>query len=68
VLLRRTGLGLVAPREVTDPAVARRIAGAMAVELGWNERRTADEASAWLREARAEDLVPGAAALASHAA
>ena len=68
VLLRRTRLGLVAPREATDPAVAQRIAGAMGLELGWNERRTAAEASAWVREARAEGLVSAAVTLASHAA
>jgi glycerol-3-phosphate dehydrogenase len=67
VLLRRTRLGLVAPREVSDPAVAQRVARAMATQLGWNERRIADEASAWLREARAEALAASPSAV-GHAA
>jgi len=59
VLLRRTRLGLLAAREVCDPAgaVARRVANAMAPELGWGDRRAAHEAAAWAREARAEGLV-----------
>lgn len=57
-LLRRTRLALVAPRDVTGPAVARRVADAMAAELDWTVRRTADETSAWLREARGEGLAP----------
>ena len=45
-LLRRTRLGLLAARAVTDRdgTVARRVAKAMAPELGWDERREAAEA------------------------
>jgi glycerol-3-phosphate dehydrogenase len=57
VLLRRTRLGLVAPSEACDPPVPLRVARTMAPELGWNERRIAEEASAWIREARSEGLV-----------
>jgi glycerol-3-phosphate dehydrogenase len=57
VLLRRTRLGLVAPAAACDPAVARRVARAIATELGWNERRIEAEASAWSHEARSEGLV-----------
>jgi glycerol-3-phosphate dehydrogenase len=58
VLMRRTRLGLLAAREVCDPrgAVALRVANAMAPELGWGERRAANEAAAWAREAGDEGL------------
>jgi glycerol-3-phosphate dehydrogenase len=60
-LLRRTRLGLLAARAVTDRdgTVARRVARAMAPELGWDERREADEARAFLAEAAAEGIVAG---------
>jgi len=59
VLLRRTRLGLLAAREVCEPAggVALRVAQAMAPAQGWTEGRTAREAAAWAREAGAEGLV-----------
>jgi len=59
VLLRRTRLGLVAARElgVGDGAVARRVAQAMAPELGWDERRVSHEAELFADEVRAEGLV-----------
>jgi glycerol-3-phosphate dehydrogenase len=60
-LLRRTRLGLTAARAVADPAgpAARRVAAAMAGELGWDEARTARELGAWGEEARAEGIVAG---------
>jgi glycerol-3-phosphate dehydrogenase len=61
-LLRRTRLGLLAAREVADPAgaAARRVAQAMASDLGWDERRIDAEARAFLDEAAAEGIVAGA--------
>ncbi|MGZ6707240.1 MAG: FAD-dependent oxidoreductase [Solirubrobacteraceae bacterium] len=57
VLLRRTRTALLAAREVTDPATARRVAGAMAPDLGWDERAADAAARAFLEEARAEGIV-----------
>jgi glycerol-3-phosphate dehydrogenase len=59
VLLRRTRLGLLAARELTQPdrAVALRVAGAMAPELGWDELRVEQEAERFAQEAAAEGLV-----------
>jgi glycerol-3-phosphate dehydrogenase len=58
-LLRRTRLGLTAARVVADPSAetARRVALAMAPELGWDEARTEAEAQAFLVEAAAEGIV-----------
>jgi glycerol-3-phosphate dehydrogenase len=58
-LLRRTRLGLTAARVVADPSAetARRVARAMAPELGWDEARTEAEAQAFLAEAAAEGIV-----------
>jgi glycerol-3-phosphate dehydrogenase len=59
-LLRRTRLGLLAAGPLTrDGEAARRVARAMAPELGWDERRVEDEADAWLAEARAEGIDAG---------
>jgi glycerol-3-phosphate dehydrogenase len=59
VLLRRTRLGLLAARALTeDNSAARRVAGAMASELGWGKRRARQEADAWHAAAAAEGLVP----------
>jgi len=59
-LLRRTRLGLLAAGAVTrDGETARRVARAMAPELGWDERRVDAETDAWLEEARAEGIDPG---------
>jgi glycerol-3-phosphate dehydrogenase len=57
-LLRRTRLGLQAAREVTgaEPDVALRVAGAMAPELGWDDRRVAVEADRFRAEAEAEGI------------
>jgi glycerol-3-phosphate dehydrogenase len=60
-LLRRTRLGLTAARVVADPSgeTARRVAQAMAPELGWDDARTHAEARAFLDEASAEGIVTG---------
>jgi glycerol-3-phosphate dehydrogenase len=57
VLLRRTRLGLLAARGITDPAAARRVAGALAPELGWDETRIAAELDRFVQEAEAEGIV-----------
>jgi glycerol-3-phosphate dehydrogenase len=59
VLLRRTRLGLLAARELTDGShgVALRVARAMAPELGWDETQVAQEASHFQDEAGSEGLV-----------
>jgi glycerol-3-phosphate dehydrogenase len=61
-LLRRTRLGLLAAPEVADPSgtTARRVARAMAPEVGWDERRVEAEARAFLDEAAAEGIVAAA--------
>ena len=58
VLLRRTRVGLLAGRELTAQGgeVVVRVARALGIELGWNERRTADEVDAFLSEAAAEGI------------
>jgi glycerol-3-phosphate dehydrogenase len=58
-LLRRTRLGLLAAREVTDEGAetALRVARAMAPDLGWDDERAAREAQAFLAEAAAEGIV-----------
>ena len=60
-LLRRTRLGLTAARDVAagDGAAARRVAGAMAPELGWDAARAEREALAFLTEAALEGIVVG---------
>ncbi len=56
-LLRRTRLGLLAAGALTrDDAAARRVAQAMAPDLGWDDRRVDAEVEAWLAEARAEGI------------
>jgi glycerol-3-phosphate dehydrogenase len=58
VLLRRTRLGLLAARALTtDTGAARRVAEAMAPELGWSGQDVKREVEAWLEEADAEGLV-----------
>ncbi len=57
-LLRRTRLGLTAARDVASgPMVARRVAAAMAPELGWDAARAEVEAEAFLVEAAAEGIL-----------
>ncbi len=60
-LLRRTRLGLTAARDVAaaDGVTARRVAAAMAPELGWDAARTEAEAQAFLVEAAREGIVAG---------
>jgi glycerol-3-phosphate dehydrogenase len=61
VLLRRTRLGLLAGREIAAGGdAARRVAGALALELGWDERGVAAQLRAWAEEARAEGVVGSA--------
>jgi glycerol-3-phosphate dehydrogenase len=57
VLLRRTRLGLLAARGVTDPQTARRVAATLAPELGWDEARIAAELDRFVQEAEAEGIV-----------
>ncbi len=63
VLLRRTRLGLLAGRTVAEPTteVARRVAGAVSGELGWDASRTAAEVERFAEEAAAEGIAAGAA-------
>jgi glycerol-3-phosphate dehydrogenase len=61
VLLRRTRLGLLAGREIAAGGdAARRVADALAPELGWDERTVAVQLLAWGAEARAEGVVGSA--------
>ena len=62
-LLRRSRVALLAAREVTgdDDAVARRVANAMAGELGWDEARVEAEVDAFGAEAAAEGIVANVA-------
>jgi glycerol-3-phosphate dehydrogenase len=59
VLLRRTRLGMLAAREVSSDSgtVPRRVAVAMAAELGWDERRVESEVTHFSDEAAAEGIV-----------
>jgi glycerol-3-phosphate dehydrogenase len=56
VVLRRTRLGLLAAREVTAEATARRLADALAPELGWDAPRTEAELRRFAEEAEAEGV------------
>jgi glycerol-3-phosphate dehydrogenase len=58
-LLRRTRLGLTAGRTVADESgdTARRVAAAMAADLGWDPAAAETAAEAFLDEARAEGIV-----------
>ena len=58
-LLRRTRLGLLAARELCADSgeVPRRVARAMAAELGWDARRTEEEVERFAVEAEAEGIV-----------
>jgi len=57
ILLRRTRLGLLAARSVSDPVTARRVAAAVAPELGWDEGHIAAELDRFAQEAEAEGIV-----------
>ncbi len=63
-LLRRTRLGLLVARAVSEPAVARRVARAMAADLDWDEARVEAEVRGFLDEAAAEGIVADGAAAA----
>jgi glycerol-3-phosphate dehydrogenase len=58
-LLRRTRLGLLAARQLSAGSgeAPRRVAQAMATELGWDERRTEQEVERFAEEATAEGIV-----------
>jgi glycerol-3-phosphate dehydrogenase len=58
VLLRRTRLGLLAGRRLSDPdcPIPLRVAQALGAELGWEENRTASEAASFAQEAIAEGI------------
>jgi len=66
VLLRRTRLGLLDARRLCeqDAEGPRAVARAMAGQLDWDEARVEHEVAAWHELARAEGLVPAAAAVA----
>ena len=61
VLLRRTRLGLLAGRDIAAAGgAARRVADALAPELGWDEAAIAAQLRAWDVEATAEGVVGSA--------
>ncbi len=60
VLLRRTRLGIVAAPQLRTAESVQAVAAAMAVELGWDEERTAAEAERWVADAAAEGIDPAA--------
>ena len=66
VLLRRTRLGLLDAHRLCEPDAEgpRVVAEAMAGQLGWDSARVEREIQAWRELARAEGLVPEAAAVA----
>ncbi len=68
VMLRRTRLGLLDARRLTEPGSegARAVARAMAPELGWDEAEMAAQLDGWQRVASVEGLVPGLTAAAEH--
>jgi glycerol-3-phosphate dehydrogenase len=63
VLLRRTRLGLLDARALSDGDGPERAARAMAGELGWDDPRVRAEVEGWREVARAEGLVPAEAAV-----
>jgi glycerol-3-phosphate dehydrogenase len=62
VMLRRTRLGLLDARRLTDAASPgpEAMARAMAPELGWDDAEVAAQIETWHRIAGVEGLVPGA--------
>jgi glycerol-3-phosphate dehydrogenase len=68
VMLRRTRLGLLDARRLTDAGSegAEAVARAMAPELGWDETEVAAQLDGWRRVASVEGLVPGLAEAAEH--
>ena len=67
-MLRRTRLGVLDARRLTEPGSegAEAVARAMAPELGWNEDEVAAQLEGWRRVAGVEGLVPGLGAAAEH--
>ena len=57
VLLRRTRLGLLAARELTDPQLLRPLVDGLGGELGWDGARRALEIERFREEASAEGIV-----------
>jgi glycerol-3-phosphate dehydrogenase len=59
VMLRRTRLGILDARRMSDPAAEEvlLVARAMAGELGWDDARVGRELDAWTEEARLEGIV-----------
>jgi glycerol-3-phosphate dehydrogenase len=58
VFLRRTRLGLLAARALSaDPDPARRVAAAIAPELGWSDSEVEHEIQSWYASAASEGLV-----------
>jgi glycerol-3-phosphate dehydrogenase len=70
VLLRRTRLGLLNARRLTEPGAEGPVAVARAMggQLGWDEPRVERELAAWTEVARAEGIVPGLGAAPAEAA
>ncbi len=68
VLLRRTRLGVLDARRLTEPGSegAEAVARAMAPELGWDEPEVAGQLDGWRRVAGVEGLVPGVTAAVEH--
>ena len=62
VLLRRTRLGLLAGRELSDPSSAalERTADVLGAELGWSDQQRADEIEAFIAEAASEGIAVAA--------
>ena len=58
VLLRRTRLGLLAAPQLRSADDVRGVTATMAAELGWDAKREAAEADAWVAEAAAEGVDP----------
>jgi glycerol-3-phosphate dehydrogenase len=57
-LLRRTRLALLAGHDLgADGEVARRVGGALAAELGWDDGQLREQLAAWGRESSAEGVV-----------
>ena len=65
-LLRRSRVALLAAREVAgeDRLVARRVAKAMAAELGWDDAQVEVEVDRFVEEAAAEGIVADGAVTA----
>jgi glycerol-3-phosphate dehydrogenase len=69
-LLRRTRVGLLDARELSSASSegARRVARALAGQLGWDEPRIEQELEIWADVARREGLVPGGTPASARAA